>query len=139
MLGIKCILMREQVHKLILSYPNRRSRHTYASPRFHLDFLGLDAQRSRGVPLQGCYQISKQLASCNTDSGTYCFCHLGIVYEVCSVPDIVLIIQLKDSPDSHSLYTRAIRYALARRLATGIPLHTAMARFTIAAPSWVKS
>ena len=46
---------------------------------------------------------------------------------------------LKDSPEFHSFYTRAIRYALARRLATRVSLHTVVAGYKMAKPSWIKS
>jgi hypothetical protein len=41
-------------------------------------------------------------------------------------------------PRNPSLYTRAIRYALARLLATSVPLPTVVAGFTMAGRSWIK-
>jgi len=68
-------------------------------------------------------------------SDAYRVCYLGIVHQVCSELNIVSIQKL----ELHSLYTRAIRYALARRLASSVSLHTVLAGFKIAGPSWLRS
>ncbi|KIM38937.1 hypothetical protein M413DRAFT_29851 [Hebeloma cylindrosporum] len=56
-----------------------------------------------------------------------------------SVTWVVTLIASAISLLSTSLYTRAIRYSVARRLTNKVSLQTVVAGFTIAGPSWLKS